>query len=58
MTRQRPEPFGAPFSLRRLFWAALLVLLMVLVYRCSAENAAQLQQYAHPQHHHAKVVPQ
>lgn len=46
--------FGAPFSTRRLFWAALLVLLLTLMYRCSAENAAQLRPYAH--HHHSAVI--
>ena len=52
------DRFGAPYSLRRLVWSVLLVLLLLAVYRCSAENAAQLQRYAHHQHSHAKVVPQ
>jgi hypothetical protein len=42
------------FGLRRLFWAVLFALLLVLVYRCSAENAAQLQQYT--RHHHPAVT--
>ena len=48
--------WGAPFSLRRLAWSVLLVLLLFLVVRCSWQNAAQLQQYTHHQHHHARVA--
>ena len=52
------DMFGAPRSLRRLVWAVIVSLLPLLVARCGWENAAQLQQYTHHHHSHARVVPQ
>jgi hypothetical protein len=57
VTGPEREPFGAPWSRRRLLWSALLVLVLLLVYRCSAENAAQLGRYTHHhRHQHATVA--
>ena len=56
MTGRGSDPFGAPFSLRRLVWSLLLILVLVLVARCSLQTNAQLEQIRHHRGHPATAL--